>query len=435
MINDIFVYIAFASLAGGITSAAFLVFEKQIYKITSASYMVFLNGFSIMAFILPYYMLFFIREKDNILLPGYYNIAVITHNGIIDTFYKFLSDINVGRILSFIWISGMAAYLVITIHRYRRLIDDINGSALPIEDNIWYEVLEEIRKKGSDKAEARLLFSDIFEQPFTTGISKKIIVIPMSLSDRLSKEEIRLMLMHEITHVRRNDVPLKLLIETLNCIHWFNPLFYFLKHRLDMWIELGCDEGMNEGFTEQTRENYIDMLIKIFEINAKQKRKYASFFASRKTNNLKRRLYAIMKRNGKGSMAAKVAVTCMAMCVFIGSSYVAKAADYSVYGVFGENKSVINEKDFRELTDEEIFAETNEYLEYPSVDEIDIIGENDEIEVYHTHSWVDTKTSKHIKNSDGSCDIKYYYAKKCTICDKYKIGEEYKSVHYAKCPH
>lgn len=89
MINDIFVYIVFASLAGGITSAAFLVFEKQIYKITSASYMVFLNGFSIMAFILPYYMLFFIREKDNILLPGYYNIAVITHNRIIDTFINF----------------------------------------------------------------------------------------------------------------------------------------------------------------------------------------------------------------------------------------------------------------------------------------------------------------------------------------------------------
>ena len=432
MINDIFVYIVFASLAGGITSAAFLVFEKQIYKITSASYMVFLNGFSIMAFILPYYMLFFIREKDNILLPGYYNIAVITHNRIIDTFYKFLSDINVGRILSFIWISGMAAYLVITIHRYRRLIDDINGSALPIEDNMWYEVLEEIRKKGSDKAEARLLFSDIFEQPFTTGISKKIIVIPMSLSDRLSKEEIRLMLMHEITHVRRNDVPLKLLIETLNCIHWFNPLFYFLKHRLDMWIELGCDEGMNEEFTEQTRENYIDMLIKIFEINAKQKRKYASFFASRKTNNLKRRLYAIMKRNGKGSMAAKVAVTCMAMCVFIGSSYVAKAADYSVYGAFGENKEIISEDQFAEVKGDD-FAALN--ASFPLIDKSEIISGNEEIEPYHIHDWIDTKVSVHEKNSDGSCDTKYCYAKKCTICDKYKIGEEYKSVHYAKCPH
>ena len=56
MINDIFVYIAFASIAGGITSATFLIFEKWIYKMTSASYMVFLNGFSILAFILPYYM-------------------------------------------------------------------------------------------------------------------------------------------------------------------------------------------------------------------------------------------------------------------------------------------------------------------------------------------------------------------------------------------
>lgn len=67
MINDIFVYIAFASIAGGITSATFLIFEKWIYKMTSASYMVFLNGFSILAFILPYYMLYFAREKGSIL--------------------------------------------------------------------------------------------------------------------------------------------------------------------------------------------------------------------------------------------------------------------------------------------------------------------------------------------------------------------------------
>ena len=432
MINDIFVYIAFASIAGGITSATFLIFEKWIYKMTSASYMVFLNGFSILAFILPYYMLYFAREKGSILLSSSYSIAVITHTEISDALYTFLRDINAGRILSFIWFAGMAAYLVITIHKYRRLINDIKGSAFPIKKNMWYEVFDEIRKEGSNKAEVRLLFSDIFVQPFTTGVSKKFIVIPVSLSDSLSRDEIRFILMHEITHVRRNDIPFKLLIEILNCFHWFNPFFYFMKHRLDMWIEISCDESVNEEFSEEIKESYIELLIKIFEINARQDRKYSSFFASRKTKNIKGRLYAFMKKKEKCTMTAKVAVTCMAMCVFIGSSYVAKAADYSVYGAFGENKEIISENQFEEVNGDD-FAALN--ASFPLIDKSEIISGNEDIEPYHIHDWIDTKVSVHEKNSDGSCDTKYCYAKKCTICGNYKIGEEYKSEHYAKCPH
>lgn len=435
MINDIFVYIAFASIAGGITSATFLIFEKWIYKMTSASYMVFLNGFSIMTFLLPYYVFYFRAEGENSVF-GVGRIAVITHSEISETFYSFLNRVNVGRIISIIWIIGMVLYLVISIFIYIRLIKKIEGSAFPIENSMWNGAFDEIRKKGRDKADMRLIFSDIFTQPFTTGIIKRYIVIPMSLESSLSKEEIWLMLKHEITHIRRNDVPFKIFIEVLNCIHWFNPLFYFMKYRLDMWIEMGCDEKLNEGFTEEARNSYIDLLVKMFEINAEEKREHASFFASRKTKNFKRRLYAIMKRKGKGNMVAKVAVSCMAVCVFIGSSYVAKAADYSVYGVFGEKKEVINEKDFTKITDEEMADELNDYLNYRSIDDIEIIGsDNEDVEPYHNHEYVDIKVTKHKKYSDGSCDIIYYNAQECTICGKCLVGNKYKTVHFEKCPH
>ena len=45
----------------------------------------------------------------------------------------------------------------------------------------------------------------------------------------VTDDEIRLILLHEITHAGRNDVFLKIFMEVMNGLNWFNPLFYMVK--------------------------------------------------------------------------------------------------------------------------------------------------------------------------------------------------------------
>lgn len=51
------------------------------------------------------------------------------------------------------------------------------------------------------------------------------------------------------------------------------------------------------------------------------------------------------------------------------------------------------------------------------------------------HRWVEGTIEKHFKYSNGSCDIKIYNAKNCSICGKIIMGNLIQTIHYEKCPH
>ena len=50
--------------------------------------------------------------------------------------------------------------------------------------------------------------------------------------NQCNTEEIRMVLQDEVQHNKRKDVLLKTIFEILNCINWFNPLFYIIKKRI-----------------------------------------------------------------------------------------------------------------------------------------------------------------------------------------------------------
>lgn len=433
MIREIFFYICLASIAGGITSLVFLAAERWVCRHTSAEFTCFLCRFSLLAFIVPYYMVFFWREgKYSIIGSESPTHVILTETGTASKmFYDWSLSIHLNRIISYVWIAGMAVYLIIAVITYTRLLKDIDDNTYISDNGLWNRIFDEI--KGYRVVELR--FGDYFIQPFTTGVFKKYVVIPEGLTERLSEQEIRLLLLHELSHVSRGDAVFKIFIEMLNCLHWYNPLFYIMKGRLDLWEEMGCDERVEQSFSENGRNTYLDLLLKMFENNVRHRGAYVSFLTSRKNRILMRRLGAIMKRECRESKTAKVVITCLAMCVFIGSSNFAKACDLDLYSVLGERTEAINSEDFEnigDVADEDLL----EYYEYKSIDDIEIIDEsNDTIDRICSHTYKDTKITKHKKYSDGSCDVIYYNAQECTKCGKVKLLDEDRTVHYKVCPH
>ena len=69
---------------------------------------------------------------------------------------------------------------------------------------------------------------------------------------------------------------------------------------------------------------------------------------------------------------------------------------------------------------------------------IDVIGElNHDAQVYPScvHEYVAGKTTRHIKNSDNSCKMEYYEAKRCGKCGYIKLGELISVTNFTKCLH
>ena len=66
-------------------------------------------------------------------------------------------------------------------------------------------------------------------------LTAAVFIIQSLLRYRVPVRELQFVLRHELTHIKRGDLPLNALLCVLLSLHWFNPLlwFAFFKARLD----------------------------------------------------------------------------------------------------------------------------------------------------------------------------------------------------------
>ncbi len=61
---------------------------------------------------------------------------------------------------------------------------------------------------------------------------------------------------HELTHYKRCDLWLKLLLCAARCVHWFNPVVYLLVRAAGEDMELACDSQAAQGLDQEGRYRY-----------------------------------------------------------------------------------------------------------------------------------------------------------------------------------
>jgi beta-lactamase regulating signal transducer with metallopeptidase domain len=92
------------------------------------------------------------------------------------------------------------------------------------------------------------------------GILRPCIVIP---DINFNERQLKYILLHEITHLRRLDIAVKWLTMIVTSIHWFNPLMYFIKREINHACELACDEAVIKDLNPTEKQAYGDTLISV----------------------------------------------------------------------------------------------------------------------------------------------------------------------------
>lgn len=100
-------------------------------------------------------------------------------------------------------------------------------------------------------------YADPLATPCVFGFFRPVIALPLTLR----REELEMVLAHEICHLRSGDTRWGMARIVCVCAHWFNPLVWAAAHlsRLDM--EMACDERATSKMTEQERRQYARTLI------------------------------------------------------------------------------------------------------------------------------------------------------------------------------
>jgi beta-lactamase regulating signal transducer with metallopeptidase domain len=85
------------------------------------------------------------------------------------------------------------------------------------------------------------------------GIFRPVLLLP---PEPMSPEALRCSLLHELTHFRRQDIPLKALGLWVTAVHWFHPAVWLMRRLLEQDTELACDEEALGRLSREERAVY-----------------------------------------------------------------------------------------------------------------------------------------------------------------------------------
>jgi beta-lactamase regulating signal transducer with metallopeptidase domain len=101
--------------------------------------------------------------------------------------------------------------------------------------------LDALRRDMGVSRRVRVVVSGIIGSPMTTGLWRPLVILPLALVTGGQVEPLRLLLAHELAHIRRFDYLVTLLQNVLRVLFFYHPVVRWVTGLLDEERELCCD--------------------------------------------------------------------------------------------------------------------------------------------------------------------------------------------------
>ncbi|WP_127492466.1 M56 family metallopeptidase [Paenibacillus glycanilyticus] len=212
------------------------------------------------------------------------------------------------QVASIIWLVGTVLFLGMMFSANLRFARKIKGEKAIMDLEIA-ALFESCKEEMSLRRRIRLIQTNRVSSPTLFGLFKPKLLLPGTALQTLSGTQLRYVFLHELSHVRRNDVALNGIMNILLALHWFNPFLWYAYHKMRADQELACDALALSRVTPEESKEYALTIIKLLELFAKPIRLAgaASILGSKK--ELKRRLMMItspVKNSYRWSMVGVV---------------------------------------------------------------------------------------------------------------------------------
>lgn len=144
------------------------------------------------------------------------------------------------RAARLVWLGGIGILLILSL-RASWLLRSYRRRATPIVDPLWHRTLADVSERLGVRRSVQLLRAADGAVPVTWGLLRPCIVVPAS-AGAWPADRVRIVLAHEVAHIRRHDWMMQLTAKAICGIYWFNPLFWAAANRLHQESEQACDD-------------------------------------------------------------------------------------------------------------------------------------------------------------------------------------------------
>ena len=231
-----------------------------------------------------------------------------------------LISFNLGYVLVCIWGLGMAVFAGWQAFAYWKFAYLLRLSATPAERDTLRRVFAEQKQSLGIRRDIPLVVTPAADCPMLAGFLRPALYLP---DEALSEQEAMFIFRHELTHYKRGDLWLKLLLTAAKAVHWFNPLVYLMARFAQEDIELACDDAVVRGMDSAQRRACGETILRSAAAQVKKRALVSCFTGDKET--LMRRFEGLFdkrakKRGAALGVAAAVLVGTLGCAVSVGES-------------------------------------------------------------------------------------------------------------------
>ena len=166
------------------------------------------------------------------------------------------------QILPLIWMVGIIGWMVVAVVRHQRWARWVRRQGACGDVRVL-ALVDRAREAFAVRAQVAVICNERFDAPAVFGLRR--VLLPAQWLKEANDEEVYLVLLHEMTHVKYRDALVNWVCIFVRSVHWFNPLVWYAFRRLRRERELLCDALVLRRLRPPERAAYGNALIKIAE--------------------------------------------------------------------------------------------------------------------------------------------------------------------------
>lgn len=227
-----------------------------------------------------------------------------------------LSSRSLGEWLVMLWLFGaLVTYLRLIVGLLSVWVTAKRST--PVSDRDWNLLSLELGNEMGLKRTVKLITSPKAMTPMTWGIFQPFVLLPEQARD-WSAERLRLVLIHEFSHIRRNDFVHHLVLQLICALFWFHPLVWYISKQLVSDREKACDDAVLEEGVESYV--YADHLLDIARLLKNSNQSTLATVCMARRSQLEGRLLSILNKESfqQRNFSVKIASVVALMTVSIG---------------------------------------------------------------------------------------------------------------------
>ena len=209
------------------------------------------------------------------------------------------------------WAVGAIAFIIWHLVSHLRFLSAVRRWSEAVRDPELLQVFEYTKARLHIKKEVPMKRCACIKTPMVVGLVRPVVLLPPAA---FSLDEVRLILKHELVHIKRKDLWYKVVMLLALALHWFNPFIHFATKETLNLCEISCDEEVLKGFGAKARAQYGESIIgTIRNRNVYKTALSTNFYSGAK--GMKKRIYAMMDmRKKRFSPVLFLVVFAITMC-------------------------------------------------------------------------------------------------------------------------